>query len=122
MNHPYGIALDTCGNIFISDAENNRVREIIFTKCHYLQVENENKSNSNISIYPNPTYDLLHIDNLKTPSTYRLLSIVGAVVQQGNLKEGNNSISVAAIPGGVYVIEVLGEERGERMISKIVKE
>ena len=119
---PEGVCFDSCGNIYIADCQNRRIRKITYPHCHYLEVENENRPSENLSIYPNPVNSLLHIDNLQTPATYRLLSIIGAVVQLGNLKEGNNSISVAAIPAGVYIIEVSGAENGERWVRRVVKE
>jgi len=119
--NPEGIAFDSCGNVYIADDANCRIRKITFPKCHYLGVENENNANLNLSIYPNPTYDQLNINNLKTPSTYHLLSIVGAAVQQGTLKEGNNTISILSIPNGMYMLEIIDEQKN-RTVNKIIKE
>jgi hypothetical protein len=86
-----------------------------------LGVENEDLPNGKISIYPNPTYDILNINNLKTPCTYHLQNIVGTTIQQGTLKAGNNSISIQSIPNGMYMLELMDEE-GRREVRKIVKE
>ncbi len=123
ISHPENVVLDRCNNVYIADFNNQRIRKVTYhASCDpSLNVPRMNLAKT-ISIYPNPTNNFLHIDNLKTPSTYRLLSIVGAVVQQGNLKEGNNSISVAGVPSGVYVMEVRGAESGERWVRRVLKE
>jgi hypothetical protein len=53
---PEGIGLDSCGNIYIADWGNLRIRKITYPKCGYLGVENEALPNREISIYPNPAY------------------------------------------------------------------
>jgi hypothetical protein len=118
---PEGVGLDSCGNIYIADCQNLRIRKITYPKCGYLGVENEDLPNGKISIYPNPTYDILNINNLKTPCTYHLQNIVGTTIQQGTLKAGNNSISIQSIPNGMYMLELMDEE-GRREVRKIVKE
>ena len=71
--------------------------------------------------YPNPVGDVLHVDDLQAPARYRLLNIVGAVMQEGILNTGNNSIPVKRLPQGVYMLEVNGGN-GIKTISKIVKQ
>ena len=117
---PRGIAIDSCGNLYISDNGHFRIRQVSFTKCNYLGIINP-AINRDISIYPNPTNDLFSIDNLKTHSTYRLLSIIGSVMQQGILKEGNNNISIQIIPIGIYIMEIIDEENN-KIMRKIVKQ
>jgi Secretion system C-terminal sorting domain len=121
INGPYGIAIDSCGNIYVADEQNNRIRKITYPHCNYLSVENEIKSELNLSIYPNPTSDLVSLNGVKNKSTYILLNIVGLPQQQGIFKEeGNNFISMAAMPPGIYLLEVI-DEKGRRTIKKIVK-
>ena len=122
IGNPGGIAVDSCGNIFISEVNNPRIRKVSFNPppCTYLNI-NSIKEEKSLNIYPNPTNDLLHIDNLKIQSTYRLLSVVGATVQQGTLKEGDNTISIQSIPNGMYMLEIMDNEK-QRITRKIVKQ
>ncbi len=117
---PEGVSLDSCGNIYVSDLFNFRIRKITYNRCDYLQVKNDN-SISNINIYPNPTCDVLQIDNIATTTNYKLHNIVGATLQHGTLKEGSNSISLSALPTGMNLLELIDDE-GNRMIKKIIKE
>ena len=78
-------------------------------------------SRGQIIIYPNPTNDVLHIDGVTTLTQYSLLSIMGAVIKQGDLQKGSNNISLQSLPAGVYVLVVTGDD-GEKMIRRVVKE
>ncbi len=119
LNLPRGITLDSCGNLFISDAQNGLIRKVTFPKCHYLDVE-EMAAENKISIYPNPTNHLLHIDNLQTNAGYRILSIVGAAIQQGRLRAGNNELNIRDLPPGMYLLEV--NENGKKATYKVAKQ
>lgn len=130
---PENVILDPCGNVYISDYNNKRVRKVTYhATCTTGDLNvNSVKPNSVISIYPNPASDVLHIDGVGSTSlstsgegrdeVYRILSIVGAIMQQGVLKEGSNSISIRSLPAGMYMVEVTGEE-GRRTVRKIIKQ
>ena len=120
LNRPNGITVDACGDLVIADGLNYRVRQVSYPHCNYLEVRNENPT-AKPNIYPNPTNDILNINNLKTQSTYRLLNVVGSAIQQGALKEGDNSISVRSLLPGMYLLELVDGE-GKRVVRKVVKE
>jgi len=119
INHPEGVMLDSCGNIYVSDLFNFRIRKITFPHCGYLSVENEIAHN--FAIYPNPAYDILNIDVLKTPSIYHLQNIIGATLRQGTLQQGNNTISIQSLPPGMYLLQLTDEE-GNKTVKKVVKD
>ena len=73
-----------------------------------------------VEVYPNPVSDVLHI-GVEISSSYKLFSIVGTVIQSGNLQKGNNSIPVKSLHAGMYMLEVAGSD-GERTIAKIIKQ
>ena len=73
------------------------------------------------NIYPNPTNAILHIDNVSTLTSYKMLNIIGSVLQQGILQPGNNDISIQAISPGIYLLE-LTDNQGQKTVSKIVKQ
>lgn len=76
-----------------------------------------------LSVFPNPVRGSLTLTLSQGEGTamYKLLSIVGAVLGEGVLHVGSNSIIVEGLPVGVYVLEVVDGE-GNKTVKKIVKE
>jgi len=129
IHDPEGLALDACGNLYITDDGNNRIRKVTFNPaCGPALDVDEESSVASIFIYPNPTNDILHIDNVKTNYSYTIVSIVGATMQQGNLNEDNNTIPLSSLPPGVYILSLtpaLSQGEGDttqRIIRKIIKQ
>ena len=124
LNWSTGLAFDNCGNLFVAQVSDPRIRKIAFNPlCPEPAVSLQTKvaENSAIYIYPNPVYEQLQIDNITTLTNYNLHNIVGATLQQGTLKAGSNSISLSALPTGMYLLELIDDE-GHRVVRKVVKE
>lgn len=124
LDFPAGITYDPCGNLYISEsAPNKRVRKVSFNPTCDLESLRTNviSNNENISIYPNPANDELHIDNAKPGTKYEVVSIVGAVVHSGTLQAKENSIPIRNLPPGIYML-ALTNEQGIRTVHKIIKE
>ena len=116
-----GVALDTCGNVYVADKDNYRIRKIALNPfCIPAQVNKATERNL-LSIFPNPTVDQLNITNLKSNATYNLRNNVGLTIQQGILKKGDNQIDIQNIPTGIYMLEIIDEQKN-RTISKIIKQ
>ncbi len=124
--YPGGICFDSCENLFIADQQNSRIRKIVFDTvcvkhCSSLTLGLNDTEPGNLSIYPNPTTNLLHITGLPGAATYRLLSMVGAVALCGELPAGGGAAPLQGLPPGMYVLELV-TERGERVVRSVVKE
>jgi sugar lactone lactonase YvrE len=120
INSPYGIAFDTCGNLYFADANNNRIRKVSFNpSC--LPLKTPQAIKNQITIYPNPATETLNIDGITTTTQYSLLNITGNQEQAGTLKAGANSVDIAALPPGVYMLKMSGHD-GAVTIKKVVKE
>ncbi len=57
------------------------------------------------SIFPNPVYDVLHIESSATIKEFQIVNAVGAVVLQGN----SSLVDVSSIQNGVYYVFVVFE-------------
>lgn len=76
-----------------------------FTTAKNANVLGNEKSISDLSMYPNPTDNLLNVgmaDGRK--GTYRVVNFLGQQVGAGKLSE--NAIDVSALGTGVYILEV----------------
>ncbi len=113
---PAAIAFDSSNNMYI--AENCRIRKITITPgeggggggdttggqdttnavSHY--------TGSSIRLYPNPTYQQLHLSGISHPMPYRLVAITGAALAQGTLLPTASTIDMAAYPPGIYILEL----------------
>jgi len=75
--------------------------------------------NFNITLYPNPTSDLLHIkvENAIEPLTLSLFNSNGQVVNTVSLKnnERETSLSLAHLSKGVYTIKI---NDGHKIVSQ----
>ena len=117
---PSGIAYDTCGNLYISQVDEPRIRKVSFNPaCWPERVPQIIKTD--VTIYPNPAYETINIDNVTTQTNYEVINITGIIEQSGALKAGNNSIAVQALPMGVHLLQITDNE-GRKTITKIIKQ
>ncbi|WP_051269841.1 reprolysin-like metallopeptidase [Flavobacterium suncheonense] len=66
---------------------------------------NENLSKLDFKLYPNPVKgDILNLSNLDGTISYRIYSMTGQQIANGNTE--TNSINVSALKSGIYIIEV----------------
>ena len=77
--------------------------------------------NSYGTIYPNPAHDKVYINKVFENQSYRILNVIGSVIQQGELKQGDNTISTQGLASGVYVLE-LKDNDGVKEWRRVVKE
>ncbi|WP_375581153.1 T9SS type A sorting domain-containing protein [Marivirga tractuosa] len=79
-------------------------------------------SNELIAIYPNPTSDILNINNLS--GDIRNLTIYnsnGQLVQKHSLTDDSNVIRLKSLEAGVYLLQ-LQDDKGKLLTKRIIKE
>lgn len=89
--------------------------------CQGTSVKDIKQVQSNIVIFPNPTNDILNVNNLQTTATYQILNTLGQSMQQGAFKRANNTIQLTTLSPGIYLLELI-DETGQRNLKKVVKE
>jgi len=85
--------------------------------CTDLSTEAFDKSN--LSLYPNPTSNILNIkanDNIAN-KPFTIADALGKIVLKGRLNEGDTTINVEQLSKGIYYIKVSGKNA-----SKFIKE
>jgi hypothetical protein len=68
-------------------------------------------SDSPISVYPNPTNAQLHIDGVVEGSTIAVYNMLGAEVAHINNANAFNTMSVASLPAGTYIVKIINDNK-----------
>ncbi len=119
--NPEGVTSDPCGNLYIADFGNWVVRQVLFNpSCTNVGVK-DIQGQCDLSIYPNPTFDFLHLDNALSQTSFFITNPLGSIVQKGYLNKGSNSIDVSRLAIGFYLLHLIDSE-GNRTVHKIIKQ
>lgn len=104
LDYPYMLTFDAKGNMFIADNFNYRVREVQSINVNILNIY---QNNTEIKIFPNPTTDLIFIDNISSAdnSTYEIYNGIGKLVKSGNTSE--KYIQTNNLRNGIYFIRLI---------------
>ena len=99
INNPSGVIIDTAGNIYIADLQNQRIRMVNnngTTNISYL-----NKTTNQLNIYPNPANNKI-ISDANDVLDVKLFDVLGKQI----FASKQNQIDVSNLPDGVYFIQV----------------
>ncbi len=112
----YSVTVDKSGNLFIADANNNRIREV---KGISTSVSNISQPNQ-IEIYPNPVSDRLYINGIKQSSAVKLYTLSGQIIWVGKCSSNNSKMEIPVnnLLTGIYFLEVLSPD-GQRTVTKV---
>ena len=74
-------------------------------------------SKNNLKLYPNPTSEIVRIENLEAPASIIISNINGQIVKQ--LNNVQSEVNISDLPSGMYIFDIRNKEISER--HKIVK-
>ena len=80
---------------------------------------NSNKTNDQISIYPNPSSGHVNV-TVKENGVLHIYNSFGEEIKKQNLTEGENAIDISAAASGIYFVEVKRENSVWR--GKLIKD
>jgi len=125
ISEPQGIDFDLCGNLYIADELNNRVRKVCFypsciVDSNTLDAKMMN-TNTQISLYPSPAYTQITITSATNIHEVTITNLIGQQVLSQIYDTERAEINVAALPPGIYVVRVTDGSCSET-IRKVVKE
>jgi hypothetical protein len=124
LNYPEFLTVDKCGDLYISEVQNKRVRKVDLDSCKSTVNPNPESISTThqktFGIYPNPANDVLHIINIKAGATYIIHNAMGRILRQGVLTAGNNEIDIHSLTAGIYIIELRSEDVS--VVGKFVKQ
>jgi Secretion system C-terminal sorting domain len=106
----YVVELDLCGNI---------TRDTVFVAV--WPVKNALVKLQNINVYPNPTTNVLTIENAQGCEVL-LHDMMGAVQSKTKTATAKEMLDISYLPSGIYCIELIDTETGMKLVKRIVKE
>ena len=117
--YPTGCAVDSCGNVYIPEANNNVIRKVTLPYCGYQYPEAiKNVALENgISVYPNPAYNTLIIQSAQGIHAIVITNIVGQALLRQNNNTNKVDLNVSMLSAGVYFVRV-----NNSYVQKFIKE
>ncbi len=80
----------------------------------------ENKTNFNLSVYPNPFSSVLTIrSDLKTEGTVALMDVAGKIIYSQQVNDMQTVLDVHDLPNGIYFLEL--SSAGQKTVKKLIK-
>jgi len=116
------LVIDATGTPYVvyRDTPNGYAANVMKYACGTVTGINEtNDFDNNFALYPNPTKNTFTVSDLKT-ANISVYNQLGSLVKQQAFENETISLSIADLPQGIYMVEVLVD--GKRNVSKLVKE
>ena len=104
----------SCETLSYGQVEDYSVNIVAAAAISTIADTNPNEALTTISLYPNPTKDVLNIEtNSATKLNYSVINYLGQVVKTGSIE--NNLINVSSLNAGIYILEV---NDGQKSVTK----
>ena len=104
----------SCETLSYGQVEDYSVNILAAAAISTLTENNSNDALTIVSLYPNPTRDILNIEtNSATKLNYTVINYLGQVVKSGSIE--NNSLNVSNLNAGVYILQI---NDGQKSITK----
>jgi len=118
--HSYAVA-DTytvCSIIYTHCGNDTSCSEVIITDTT-TTLNDISLDINHVRIFPNPAGSEVYVTGVA--GHYRLLSIVGAQLQEGVLWSGTNTIPLTSLSPGIYVLDMY-DEKGRHQRVRLIKQ
>lgn len=104
----------SCETLSYGQVEDYSVNILAAAAISTLAENNSNDALTIVSLYPNPTRDILNIEtNSATKFNYSVINYLGQVVKSGSIE--NNSLNVSNLNAGVYILQI---NDGQKSVTK----
>jgi hypothetical protein len=116
---PAGVVYDTCGNLYIAESTNRRVRKVSFNpSCIPLGVQDMSTNNvGEVLLYPNPASGEITVEGSGVTKV-ALCNVLGQVVYEMEYKKADKvMVDISHLPPGIYMVRV-----NDVWVGKVVKE
>ena len=124
--NPEGVAIDVCGNVYIADDANRRIRKVTFNpSCTPTDSVSLNTTtvniNKQVSVYPNPAHDEVNVTAVNKITGITITNLLGQQVRSRQYSSAAVRVDMQGLAAGVYFMKVT-DEYGMQTVERIVKE
>ena len=118
INHPEGVVVDKCGNVYIGDTQNKRIRKVtINPNCWPLEMQDIESKEDKLLVYPNPAYDELTINYDALLSHITITNITGQEVYNTACSSHQTTLPIRHLAPGLYFLKI-----NDQKVVRFVKE
>ena len=117
---PYAVATDVAGNIYIADADNQRVRE-----AYYVSLGVNNMfAHNDLDMYPNPSASQITLKGLTRNDKVCVYDVTGRQVGESwNVAaDGAQTFNIQSLVSGTYMLQVYDASGSRKAVAQFVKE
>jgi len=119
--NPYGVTVDNLGDIYIADANNERVRK---TYASTNVGVNGVAQHGAIEVHPNPFSSQVYVFGLSQSDKVGVYDAVGRQVSEIFIvaENGTNAFNISSLTTGVYLLQVWDSYGNKKATVQLVKE
>ena len=82
------------------------IRRIVIFDDNEGSIVNTEDNLLSISVFPNPTQEMLYVDGINVGETIRIFSLDGQMLLSATSNNDTLSLSVASLTNGVYLLQI----------------
>jgi Secretion system C-terminal sorting domain/NHL repeat len=126
VNYPENVTLDECGNVYIADFNNARVRKVTYhSSCTYSDSASLGETNvkyvQSFSVYPNPAHGTVQVICNTNISELTITNIPGQMLREKHCTTKHEQMDISGLPPGLYLLRIT-DEYGTVNVVKLMVE
>ncbi|WP_198666736.1 C25 family cysteine peptidase [Taibaiella helva] len=84
-------------------------------------IDETKKNEDAVYLYPNPAKTTLHIAQLKEDCAYACYSVSGALMREGFVRAGHNTLDLAGLSDGAYFLRLTGKQTATSLPFQVAR-
>jgi hypothetical protein len=119
LHTPFGVAVDKYGEIYIADANNQRIR-----KTYTTVGVNDVPQNTTVDLFPNPVKDKFSVAGLDAADVVSVFDVTGKPVTTATqVRKGSEmEVNLSGCASGIYLLRVTDASGNSKAATRLVKE